>query len=158
MDHETGRAVREAVVAAQEALRVRDLSAAERAIDAALALLTPAPALLVRADDGPVVLTFPTIGVGGTEWRLRLAQVAEWQALFPGLDVAQECRHALAWIRASPERRKTTRGMPKFLTGWFTRSVDRRGSSGGPAATAAPGAKAKITAALERASAEFLES
>lgn len=84
----------------------------------------------VRAEDGPVILTFPTVGTGGPEWRLRRVQVEEWQALFPGLDVVAECRHALAWVQASPGRRKTAKGMPKFLVAWFTRSVDRRGSGG----------------------------
>lgn len=87
------------------------------------------PPVKTRADDGSVLLLFPTIGANGTEWRLRRAQVEEWQGLFPTVDVLSECRAALAWIKASPERRKTVKGMPRFLVAWFTRSVDRRGAS-----------------------------
>jgi uncharacterized protein YdaU (DUF1376 family) len=76
-------------------------------------------------DDSPTVLTFPTIGNHGPEWRLSERQVAEWKALFPGLDVTSEARKALAWIQAQPERRKTTRGMRKFIVSWLTRTVDR---------------------------------
>lgn len=104
-----------------------------------------------RADDGEVVLTFPTVGTGGSEWRLRRAQVEEWQELFPNLDVLGECRQALAWIKAHPDRRKTTRGMPKFLTGWLTRSVDRRGGHVNGNGSAL-GDKSKLTQALEKAS------
>lgn len=85
----------------------------------------------MRADDGPILLTFPTIGKDGSEWRLRRRQVDEWQVLFPGLDVLDQCRHALAWVIANPGHRKTARGMPGFLVRWFNRSVDRRPSGGG---------------------------
>lgn len=77
----------------------------------------------------PVFLMFPVIGVGAGEWPLDEAQVETWGGLFPGLDVPGECRKALAWILATPGRRKTSKGMAKFLVGWFTRTVDtRRGS------------------------------
>ena len=104
-----------------------------------------------RAEDGEVLLLFPTVGLGGAEWRLRRAQVEEWQELFPNLDVLNECRQALAWVKAHPDRRKTTRGMVKFLAGWLTRSVDRRrgNSHGGHTAL---GDKSKLTTALEKAS------
>jgi hypothetical protein len=51
--------------------------------------------------------------------------VAEWAALFPSLDILEQCRHALAWTLAKPERRKTARGMPAALVAWFGRSQDR---------------------------------
>lgn len=101
-----------------------------------------------RADDGPVLLTFPVVGAEPHEWRLRRVQVEEWGRLFPGLDVLAECRHALAWVQAHPGRRKTAKGMPRFLVGWFTRTVDRRGANG----TAAVPGKSRLTTALERAS------
>ena len=39
-----------------------------------------------------------------------------------------ESRQALAWIQAHPGRKKTARGMPAFLVGWFGRSVNRGGA------------------------------
>lgn len=72
---------------------------------------------------GEPFLVFPAIGPVN-EWALLEAQVAEWAALFPGLDVRGECRKALAWIRAASGRRKTARGMARFLVGWLTRAVD----------------------------------
>lgn len=82
---------------------------------------TPAVA---RTASEPAVMEFPCDG-NPDAWRLMQSQVDEWQRLFPKLDVAAECRGALAWVLASPERRKTARGMPRFLVGWFGRATNR---------------------------------
>jgi hypothetical protein len=74
-----------------------------------------------------VLLTFPTIGKGPKTWDLTEAQRAEWQSLYPGLDVLGECRAALGWIRVNQP--KTSTGMPKFLVNWFNRAVQRGGNS-----------------------------
>lgn len=76
----------------------------------------------------PTFLEFPTVGSGGLVWALSEAQVADWMRLFPGLDVRQEARKALAWVIANPGRRKTAGGMPRFLVIWLTKSNDRGGS------------------------------
>lgn len=80
---------------------------------------------------GAVVLEFPCQGAKPS-FPLYEKQVAEWQKVFPGLDVMQECRTAQAWCVAQPARRKTFSGMPKFLVNWLSRSADRGG--GGRAA------------------------
>jgi hypothetical protein len=77
---------------------------------------------------GPAVLLFPTVGgmtAGPQEWALTQAQLDDWQEGFPNLDVLGECRKARIWILADLARRKTAKGMPKFLAAWLTRSVDR---------------------------------
>lgn len=87
---------------------------------------------------GRVLLDFPTVGRVKT-WQLSEAHIAEWATLFPGLDVLGECRKALAWVKASPGRRKTMRGMEKFLVGWFGRAVDNgRARTGQDIRRAAP--------------------
>ena len=75
----------------------------------------------------PVFLAFPVIGSAEPEWALSEHQVCEWERLFPGLDVRGECRKACAWSNANLSRRKTARGMPKFLVRWLSRAVDRGG-------------------------------
>ena len=77
----------------------------------------------------PAVLEFPCDG-NPSAWRLTGSQLAEWGKLFPSLDLLAECRAALAWVLADPSRRKTARGMPKFLVGWFSRSQNRGGKEG----------------------------
>ncbi len=82
-------------------------------------------------DASPTAFEFKVVGVDGAIFRLSEAQVAEWAALFPALDVRQEMRNALAWVLANPGRRKTARGMPKFLVSWLTRSNDRGHNASG---------------------------
>lgn len=84
-------------------------------------------------NSAPVALTFPVIGPDGPTWQLSEAQVAEWATLFPGLNILAEAKKALAWVQASLGRRKTARGMLRFLVGWFGRAVDSgRGSTTAP--------------------------
>lgn len=82
----------------------------------------------------PALLTFSTVGKSPT-WALTASRVAEWASLYPSLDVEAECRKALAWVSANPDRRKTAKGMPAFLVNWLNRAADR----GGSPAQSAPG-------------------
>ena len=41
-----------------------------------------------------------------------------------------ECRKALAWVQQAPDRRKTARGMGRFLFGWLGRAQERGGGRG----------------------------
>lgn len=81
----------------------------------------------------PPVLLFPTDGPL-RQWGLLPDTLDELRGLFPSIDVLEECRKALAWVLAAPERKKTAKGMRKFLTGWLTRCQDR----GPPRSPAAP--------------------
>jgi uncharacterized protein YdaU (DUF1376 family) len=78
----------------------------------------------------PPVLTFPTLG-RTEDWALTEPQLAEWQQLYAGLDVLEECRKALAWVRAN--RPKTAKGMPAFLVNWLNRCADRGARGNAPA-------------------------
>lgn len=71
----------------------------------------------------PTFLTFPTVGASPS-WDLHDGRVESWLQAYPNIDVRLECRKALVWIEAKPERRKTPGGMPKFLVGWLNRAVD----------------------------------
>ena len=57
--------------------------------------------------------------------------VARWQTLYPEVDVTVEMWAMVAWLEANPKRRKTWRGMPRFISGWLGRarqSVKKPGS------------------------------
>lgn len=71
-----------------------------------------------------VVLVFPCAGKAAS-WPLNQRQIDAWVAAYPGVDVAAECRKAWAWVEASPKRRKTAAGMPRFLVAWLNRATDR---------------------------------
>ncbi len=84
------------------------------------------------AQIGEVVLTFPVVGDAECpEFHIRQGLVDEFQVDFPGVDVVEQFRAAFRWVKASPERRKTARGMRKFLHGWIERNLNR--SKGSPA-------------------------
>jgi len=70
------------------------------------------------------VLTFPCDGAVKT-WQLTRTQLDRFRELYPGLNVEAEMRKALAWVEANPERRKTARGMKRFLTRWLNNAQDR---------------------------------
>jgi hypothetical protein len=76
------------------------------------------------AEPSPVVLEFPVAHRKGhaETWPLRDDYVAELATAFPALNVPEQCRKALAWVRANPSRKKTARGMRAFLFSWMDRS------------------------------------
>lgn len=72
-----------------------------------------------------VLLTFPVNGTNGTAWDFRQSLCDELKAAFPALDVLQQVRSALAWVKANPSRKKTPTGMRRFITGWLTKAQNR---------------------------------
>lgn len=85
---------------------------------------TESPSSTPDHEDEPSVLAFPCDGTPSA-WGLVESQLAQWRDLYPSLDVDTECRSALAWVLADSTRRKTARGMPRFLVGWLSRSQNR---------------------------------
>ena len=76
------------------------------------------------ADSVPevAVLKFPCVGQDGGEWTLTEKKLAEYCESFPGIDVLIECRKARQWCIDNKTHRKTKKGMPRFLTGWLSKS------------------------------------
>ena len=61
----------------------------------------------------------------GEEFGVTQAQVDEWAALYPAVDVMQELRNMRGWCLGNPERRKTRRGVVRFIVGWLAREQDK---------------------------------
>ncbi len=95
-----------------------------------------------------VIITFPCDGKQ-RQWALTASQVASWQIAYPSLDVLGECRKALAWVEASPERKKTAKGMTRFLVGWLGRAQDSPRRPVTPHANGAADPAAKAIAYLK---------
>lgn len=70
------------------------------------------------------LLVFPVSG-NDKDWLLSEAFLEEQRPLYPGVDVLIEFKKALQWLKANPTRKKTARGMPKFLIGWLERSQNK---------------------------------
>lgn len=54
-------------------------------------------------------------------------KIAFWKEVYPAVDVEQELRKMIAWCDANPTRRKTKRGIEKFINGWLSREQDKGG-------------------------------
>ena len=69
-----------------------------------------------------------------TEYPIIAKEVKEWSALYPAVDVMQELREMRGWLLANPEKRKTRRGILRFVIGWLSREQDKPHATAGNAA------------------------
>lgn len=89
-----------------------------------------------------------------SEYPINQTQISEWQDLYQSVDILQELKKMKGWLNANPIRRKTKRGILKFVNSWLSREQDKSGTSNAPALT---GGNHKETA-YERAKRESLEA
>lgn len=80
----------------------------------------------------PVFITLPLNDE--TEFPVTESMLAEYGGLYPSVDVRQELRNQRGWLLSETSRRKTKRGIKRFITGWLAREQDR-----GPKTKAATG-------------------
>ena len=65
----------------------------------------------------------------GTEWKCPLVDYEEYRRLYPGVDIDNAFREMRAWCNSNPTKRKTARGIKRFVNGWLSRQQDSgRGS------------------------------
>ena len=62
-----------------------------------------------------------------SRYPIRHAQVDEWSGLYPAVDIMQELRKMAGWLDANPSKRKTKRGILRFVNGWLAREQDKGG-------------------------------
>lgn len=82
-------------------------------------------------DKTPVVFEIRCAGTPGV-FQVHQSRIDAWSSAFPGLAVPDEIRRAIVWMDDNPTRRKTAKGMAKFLFAWLSRAQDR-GSGRQPA-------------------------
>lgn len=63
----------------------------------------------------------------GTEYGVEQEAIDKWASLYPAVDVMQELRKMAGWLDANRTRRKTRRGVEKFINGWLAREQDKGG-------------------------------
>lgn len=49
----------------------------------------------------------------------------EYEELYPNVDVMQELRKMKGWLNANPTKRKTKRGIKRFINNWLSREQDK---------------------------------
>ena len=57
-------------------------------------------------------------------------KITLWQETYPAVDVEQELRRMIAWLDSNPTKRKTRRGIERFINNWLARTQDSGGSKG----------------------------
>jgi hypothetical protein len=73
----------------------------------------------------PAVPGFPCVGKAAKTWDLTEVHLRELQEAYPGIDARAEALKARQWCRDNPTKRKTAKGMPRFLNGWFAKEQNR---------------------------------
>lgn len=56
------------------------------------------------------------------------ADIIAWQKTYPAIDVHQELMAMESWLDANPTRRKTKKGIKRFINAWLARAQDKGGS------------------------------
>lgn len=65
----------------------------------------------------------------GSKHGITQADIDEYRALYPAVDVDQEIRKMIGWLNANPERRKTKRGIKAFVNRWLSNQQDNAPAS-----------------------------
>lgn len=76
---------------------------------------------LAAPERSDVVYTFPCEGKI-KEFKVTVAMISEYQSLYSQMDVDFEIRRMLTWLKANPTKKKTARGMPRFIDAWLSRA------------------------------------
>lgn len=61
----------------------------------------------------------------GSEWRPTEALFAEYVRLYPNVDVKQQFNVMRSWCLSNPKKRKTRRGITRFVNSWLAREQDK---------------------------------
>ncbi len=58
----------------------------------------------------------------GTTYRPMPDDIESWRQAYPGIDVMVELRKMGVWLNANPSKRKTRRGINRFIVNWLGRA------------------------------------
>ena len=73
----------------------------------------------------PAVISVPLND--GTEHPVTQTDIDKYASLYPAVDVMQELRKMVGWLDGNPTRKKTRRGIKRFINGWLAREQDKGG-------------------------------
>ena len=65
----------------------------------------------------------------GEEWQPEDEDIIQWQKTYQAVDVFQELAKMESWLDANPSKRKTSKGIKRFVNSWLSRAQDKGGSS-----------------------------
>jgi len=56
------------------------------------------------------------------------SDIENWTDLYPAVDIMQELRKMKGWLDSNPAKRKTRRGISRFINSWLARTQDSGGT------------------------------
>ena len=65
--------------------------------------------------------------VDKTMYNVPLSKINTWSVAYPAVDIKQELFKMLAWLEANPNRKKTRKGIERFICTWLSREQDKGG-------------------------------
>lgn len=67
----------------------------------------------------------------GTFYNVPVENIETYRKLYPAVDVEQALRNMIGWSMSNENRRKTRKGIKRFITSWLSRDQDEAGKRGG---------------------------
>lgn len=74
--------------------------------------------------DEPIFISLPLPG-GKDFYDIPMSYVGELAGLYPAVNIEQEIRNMRGWLDSNPTRRKTARGIKRFITTWLQKCQDK---------------------------------
>lgn len=79
-----------------------------------------------------------------------LDKISIWQQAYPAVDIKQELQKMKSWLESNPSRKKTKRGINRFINNWLSREQDEGGIYKNHDKNSGCGQKESTEAALAR--------
>jgi len=82
---------------------------------------------------GPEIIRLPTnrFNTAAEEFPLFESQVVEFEKLYPAVDVRVHLRNMRGWLISNTDKRKTAKGMMRFVNSWLEDKQNKAQSNGG---------------------------
>ena len=56
-----------------------------------------------------------------------LSLIEQWKMAYPSVNIEQELQKMIAWLNANPTRKRTRKGIERFVVSWLNRAQDSGG-------------------------------
>ena len=86
----------------------------------------PAPSQNATSSAAPL---FEISVLKGETFSVYREDVEKWQSLYPSVNIEQQIRNMIGWLEGNPTRRKTLKGMPRFIHNWLSREQNKGGQA-----------------------------
>lgn len=55
-------------------------------------------------------------------------EINDWTSLYPAVDIVQQLRSMKGWLNSNPTKRKTRKGIRRFINSWLSKEQDKGGN------------------------------